>query len=137
VATTASKLKAKSGQSSITSSISPHDSQAAGLPEPVSVDGVQQRPIEGVSMLYLFDDAKAAERRETQYFEMLGKHGITTKDWAAVTKHRTLGNHGWKDRGARGRGLRVLPHQREKASGGLIGAERYGHSGQRGPYSVP
>ncbi|MBV8226720.1 MAG: hypothetical protein JO232_16195, partial [Verrucomicrobia bacterium] len=63
--------------------------EAAGLPEPVSVNGVQQRPIEGVSMLYSFDDAKAAEQRETQYFEMFGNRGIYHKGWTAVTKHGT------------------------------------------------
>ena len=63
--------------------------EAAGLPEPVSVNGVQQRPIEGVSMLYSFNDAKAAERHETQYFEMFGNRGIYHKGWTAVTKHGT------------------------------------------------
>ena len=63
--------------------------EAAGLPEPVSVNGVQQRPIEGVSMLYSFDDAKAAERHETQYFEMVGNRGIYHKGWTAVTEHGT------------------------------------------------
>ena len=53
------------------------------------VNGVQQRPIEGVSMLYSFDDAKAAERHETQYFEMFGNRGIYHKGWTAVTKHGT------------------------------------------------
>ena len=43
--------------------IAPTILEAAGLPEPVSVNGVQQTPIEGVSMLYSFDDAKAAERQ--------------------------------------------------------------------------
>jgi len=69
--------------------IAPTILEAAGLPEPVSVNGVQQRPIEGVSMLYSFDDAKAAERRETQYFEMFGNRGIYHKGWTAVTKHGT------------------------------------------------
>ena len=63
--------------------------EAAGLPEPVSVNGVQQRPIEGVSMLYSFNDAKAAELHETQYFEMFGNRGIYHKGWTAVTKHGT------------------------------------------------
>jgi hypothetical protein len=40
-------------------------------------------------MLYSFDDTKAAERRETQYFEMFGNRGIYHKGWTAVTKHRT------------------------------------------------
>jgi len=63
--------------------------EAAGLPEPVSVNGIQQAPIEGVSMLYSFNDAKAAERHETQYFEMFGNRGIYHKGWTAVTKHVT------------------------------------------------
>ena len=48
-----------------------------------------RRPIEGVSMMYSFNDAKAAERHETQYFEMFGNRGIYHKGWTAVTKHRT------------------------------------------------
>src|SRR6201991_5025174 len=63
--------------------------EEADLPEPISVNGVQQRPIEGVSMLYSFNDAAAAERRETQYFEMFGNRGIYHKGWTAVTKHGT------------------------------------------------
>ena len=63
--------------------------EAAGLPEPVMVNGVQQKPIEGVSMAYSFDDADAADRHETQYFEMMGNRGIYHKGWTAVTKHRT------------------------------------------------
>jgi arylsulfatase A-like enzyme len=69
--------------------VAPTVLEAAGLPEPVSVNGIQQDPIEGVSMLYSFNDAKAAERHETQYFEMLGNRGIYHKGWTAVTKHRT------------------------------------------------
>jgi arylsulfatase len=53
------------------------------------VNGVQQSPIEGVSMLYTFNDAKAAERHETQYFEMFGNRGIYHKGWTAVTRHKT------------------------------------------------
>ncbi|QUR67828.1 arylsulfatase [Mycobacterium spongiae] len=63
--------------------------EAAGLPEPLFVNGVQQHPIEGVSMLYTFDDAAAPDRHETQYFEMLGNRGIYHKGWTAVTKHGT------------------------------------------------
>jgi arylsulfatase len=69
--------------------VAPTILEAAGLPEPVSVNGVQQHPIEGVSMLYSFNDAKAAERHETQYFEMFGNRGIYHKGWTAVTKHGT------------------------------------------------
>ena len=69
--------------------IAPTLLEAAGLPEPVFVNGVQQSPIEGVSMVYSFNDAKAAERHETQYFEMFGNRGIYHKGWTAVTRHRT------------------------------------------------
>ena len=69
--------------------IAPTLLEAAGLPEPISVNGVQQSPIEGVSMLYSFNDAKAAERHETQYFEMFGNRGIYHKGWTAVTRHKT------------------------------------------------
>jgi len=63
--------------------------EAAGLPEPTLVHGVQQKPYEGVSMRYCFDAPEAAERRTTQYFEMFGNRGIYHKGWTAVTKHRT------------------------------------------------
>jgi arylsulfatase A-like enzyme len=69
--------------------VAPTVLEAAGLPEPVSVNGIQQDPIEGVSMAYSFDDAKAAGRHETQYFEMFGNRGIYHQGWSAVTKHRT------------------------------------------------
>ncbi len=69
--------------------VAPTILEAAGVPEPVSVDGIQQSPIEGVSMLYSFNDANAAERHETQYFEMLGNRGIYHKGWTAVTRHTT------------------------------------------------
>jgi len=45
--------------------------------------------MEGVSMLYSFNDAHAADRHETQYFEMFGNRGIYHQGWSAVTKHRT------------------------------------------------
>ncbi|HEY5286037.1 MAG TPA: arylsulfatase [Solirubrobacteraceae bacterium] len=60
---------------------------AAGLPEPMFVNGIQQMPLHGVSMAYCFDDANAAEARETQYFEMLCNRGIYHKGWTAVTRH--------------------------------------------------
>ncbi len=69
--------------------IAPTILEAAGLPQPVFVNGVQQKPIEGVSMAYAFNDAKAAERHETQYFEMAGNRGIYHKGWTAVTRHST------------------------------------------------
>jgi arylsulfatase A-like enzyme len=59
--------------------VAPTILELAGLPHPVSVDGVQQKPLEGVSMSYSFDDPGAAERHETQYFEMSGTAASTTK----------------------------------------------------------
>jgi arylsulfatase len=53
------------------------------------VHGVQQVPIQGVSMRYAFDDVAAGERHETQYFEMFGNRGIYHKGWTAVTRHKT------------------------------------------------
>ncbi len=69
--------------------VAPTVLEAAGLPQPQSVNGIQQDPIEGISMLYSFNDANAAERHETQYFEIFGNRGIYHKGWTAVTKHRT------------------------------------------------
>lgn len=69
--------------------VAPTILEAAGIPEPISVDGVQQHPIEGVSMLYSFNDADAAEQHQTQYFEMFGNRGIYHNGWTAVTKHKT------------------------------------------------
>ena len=69
--------------------VAPTILEAARLPEPVSVNGVQQKPIEGVSMMYSFDDAMAEGRHETQYFEMVGNRGIYHRGWTAVTRHRT------------------------------------------------
>ena len=66
--------------------------EAAGLPAPSFVNGVMQEPLHGVSMMYSFDDAKAPERHETQYFEMVCNRGIYHKGWTAVTRH---GNMPW------------------------------------------
>jgi len=60
---------------------------AAGLPQPTFVNGVQQKPLEGFSMRASFDDAGAAEHHETQYFEMFVNRGIYHKGWTAVTRH--------------------------------------------------
>ncbi len=69
--------------------VAPTVLEAAGLPQPASVNGVHQDPIEGVSMLAAFRDAKSPECHETQYFEMFGNRGIYHKGWTAVTKHVT------------------------------------------------
>lgn len=62
---------------------------AAGLPAPTMVNGVLQKPMEGVSMQYTFDEANAEERHATQYFEMMCNRGIYHEGWSAVTKHRS------------------------------------------------
>jgi arylsulfatase A-like enzyme len=69
--------------------VAPTVLDVANLPEPVMVEGVAQIPLHGVSMRYSFDDVNAAERHETQYFEMFGNRGIYRKGWTAVTRHRT------------------------------------------------
>jgi arylsulfatase A-like enzyme len=69
--------------------IAPTILEAARLPAPAIVNSVQQAPLEGFSMLYAFDDARAAERHETQYFEMFCNRGIYHKGWTAVTRHST------------------------------------------------
>ena len=68
--------------------IAPTILQAAGLPEPKVVDGVPQSPIEGVSMVYSFNDAKAKDTRLTQYFEIFGNRAIYNEGWLAGTVHR-------------------------------------------------
>ena len=62
---------------------------AAGLPAPISVNGIQQAPLEGVSMLPTLRDGDAPETHEVQYFEMLGNRGIYHNGWTAVTRHST------------------------------------------------
>jgi len=69
--------------------VAPTILEAAGIPEPTFVNGVQQSPIEGTSMLYSFDDRDAPERHDLQYFEMAGNRGIYFKGWSAVTRHST------------------------------------------------
>jgi arylsulfatase A-like enzyme len=63
--------------------------EVAGLPHPRFVNGVQQAPLEGTSMAYSFVDGSAADRHETQYFEMFVNRGIYHKGWTAVTRHST------------------------------------------------
>jgi arylsulfatase A-like enzyme len=69
--------------------IAPTVLEAAGIPAPTFVHGVQQHPYEGTSMVYSFGDAEAPERHDVQYFEMFGNRGIYYKGWSAVTKHGT------------------------------------------------
>jgi arylsulfatase len=68
--------------------VAPTILETAGLPEPKIVNGTPQTPIEGVSMLYTFADAKAKDRHRTQYFEIFGNRGIYHDGWLAHTVHR-------------------------------------------------
>jgi arylsulfatase len=67
--------------------VAPTVLEAASLPEPKMVNGVEQRPMDGVSMLYTVDNAKAKDLRTTQYFEMFGNRGIYHEGWVACTRH--------------------------------------------------
>ena len=68
--------------------IAPTILEAAGLPEPKIVNGVTQRPMDGTSLVYSFNDANAKERHTTQYFEMAGNRAIYHEGWYARTIHR-------------------------------------------------
>ncbi|MDZ7621976.1 MAG: arylsulfatase [Candidatus Competibacteraceae bacterium] len=68
--------------------VAPTILEAAGLPEPKVVNGAPQRPMDGVSMVYTFDDAKAKDRHTTQYFEMFGNRAIYHDGWFARTIHK-------------------------------------------------
>ena len=70
--------------------ISPTILEVAKIIQPTSVNGVQQRPIEGVSLAYTFDDASAAGRHATQYFEMLGNRALYHDGWVAGCQHGRL-----------------------------------------------
>ncbi len=67
--------------------VAPTVLEAVGVPQPDVVNGVKQRPIEGVSILYSFDDAKVKDRRTTQYFEMFGNRAIYHEGWTACVAH--------------------------------------------------
>jgi len=69
--------------------VAPTILEAAGIPAPLSVNGIQQAPLEGVSMLGTLRDGKAPETHVVQYFEMMGNRGVYHNGWTAVTKHRT------------------------------------------------
>jgi arylsulfatase A-like enzyme len=68
--------------------IAPTVYECVGVPAPKTVYGIEQRPIEGVSMKYSFDNATAADTRKTQYFEMIGNRGIYHDGWFVGTIHK-------------------------------------------------
>ncbi|HEX9188678.1 MAG TPA: sulfatase/phosphatase domain-containing protein, partial [Vicinamibacteria bacterium] len=67
--------------------VAPTVLEAAGLPEPTMVNGTKQVPMDGVSMVYMFDAPAAPDRRKTQYFEMFGNRAIYHEGWVAATRH--------------------------------------------------
>jgi len=66
--------------------------EASGIPQPDTINGVKQSPIEGMSMMYTWDkaNANASTRHTTQYFEMLGNRAIYHDGWVAATTPATL-----------------------------------------------
>jgi len=66
--------------------------EATGIPAPDTINGIKQRPIEGVSMAYTWDKSNvgAPTRHATQYFEMLGNRAIYHDGWVAATTPATL-----------------------------------------------
>ncbi len=69
------------------SDIAPTIMQAAGIEVPDEIYGVEQQPMDGVSMMYAFNDAAAPNRKERQYYEMFGNRAIWVDGWKAVTLH--------------------------------------------------
>jgi arylsulfatase len=67
--------------------VAPTILEAIGLPEPSTVNGSKQRPMDGISMVYTFKEADAAGRHDTQYFEMFGNRAIYHKGWYARVVH--------------------------------------------------
>jgi hypothetical protein len=59
--------------------------EAAGVSAPTSINGVAQKPIEGTSLVYTFDNPNAPSKHTTQYFEMFGNQGIYHDGWVAAT----------------------------------------------------
>ncbi|MCT4624371.1 MAG: arylsulfatase [Schleiferiaceae bacterium] len=67
--------------------VAPTILEATSLPAPKSINGVEQIPMDGVSMLYCADDAGAADQHNTQYFEMFGNRAIYHDGWLARVVH--------------------------------------------------
>lgn len=70
--------------------VTPTILEAAGIPAPTSVDGVEQAPMDGTAFNYTFDDAEASDRHLTQYFEIHGSRGIHHDGWTASTLHNQM-----------------------------------------------
>ena len=68
--------------------VAPTIYESTGIPAPTMVNGIEQRPMEGISMKYSFDNADAPDARTTQYFEMIGNRAIYHEGWFAGTIHK-------------------------------------------------
>jgi arylsulfatase A-like enzyme/uncharacterized membrane protein len=66
--------------------VAPTILEAIGIPEPKTVDGIEQEPMDGTSFLYTFDEPKAAERHTRQYFEVIGARAIYDDGWWACSR---------------------------------------------------
>ena len=69
------------------SDIAPTIMQAAGIEVPEEYHGVEQLPMDGVSMIYAFDNPTAPNAKQRQYYEMFGNRAIWQDGWKAVTLH--------------------------------------------------
>jgi arylsulfatase len=69
------------------SDIAPTIMEAADIEVPETYHGVKQQPMDGVSMMYSFDNAEAPNRKKRQYYEMFGNRAIWVDGWKAVTLH--------------------------------------------------
>lgn len=67
--------------------VAPTILQAANIPQPKKVNGFDQKPMDGVSMMASFGNAKAPENRLTQYFNVFGNRGVYDNGWLAGTVH--------------------------------------------------
>ncbi len=67
--------------------IAPTVLEAVGIEAPSTVNGVVQHPVEGISMVYSFDQSDAPSQKRVQYYEMLGHRAIWCEGWKAVTRH--------------------------------------------------
>jgi arylsulfatase A-like enzyme len=69
------------------SDIAPTIMDIVGVDVPKEYNSVEQQPMDGVSMAYAFDDAKAPNKKKRQYYEMFGNRAIWVDGWKAVTLH--------------------------------------------------
>jgi arylsulfatase len=66
--------------------VAPTILEAAGIPQPKAVDGIEQMPMHGTSFLYTFEDANAPSRHTQQYFEIFGNRAMYKDGWIACSR---------------------------------------------------